>query len=130
MNPELPFKPHGGKDQQAAIHNRIAAIQRIEYLSGVSLKNKSATYLQALDLEMWQRWYKDAPAKKQIDEEFCQRASEVIKAMEGKPDNFDKDKYYQAKADHLAKMENENNADKQPESDSEVSGAENKPVKD
>ena len=80
---DKPFILHGGETEQAALHNRIAAIERIKFLSGVDLREKSTDYLKALDLEMWMRWYKNEPKNKKIDEDFCQRAATVVKAMEG-----------------------------------------------
>lgn len=83
-SPELPFKLQGGETEQAAMHNRIAAIDRINYLVGNSfdLRKKSKEYLYLLDMEMYQRWYKNEPKDKRINEDYCQRACEVIKAME------------------------------------------------
>lgn len=72
-----------GKSDQVAIFNRIAAIDRINFLSGVDLRNKSKEYLLVLDLEMTKRWYTDEPKNPPIDELWCQRVAEVVRAMEG-----------------------------------------------
>jgi hypothetical protein len=93
MNPDLPFVLRGGDDKQTAIYNRIGAIERIKFLSGVDLRKKSSDYLKALDLELWHRWYKNIDANKKIDEEFCQRAAEVIKGMESAELPLDKEKW-------------------------------------
>lgn len=99
MSPDQPFVLRGGKTEDAALHNRVAAIKRISYLSGgIDLSKKSADYLKALDLEMYVRWYKDEAVDKQIDETFCQRAAEVIKAMDGAPVEFKETAYNQMKA--------------------------------
>jgi hypothetical protein len=82
VSPDKPFKLRGGKTQQSAIYNRIQAIDRINHLSGIDLRKKTKYYLYALDLEMYQRWYKDLPKNTRIDEEWIQRAVEVVKAME------------------------------------------------
>ena len=79
---DKPFVLRGGNTEQDALHNRIAAIERIRYISGVDLRTKSSTYLMLFDLEMYQRWYKDYPPDHRIDEEWCQRAADVIKSME------------------------------------------------
>lgn len=104
-SPDQPFELHGGNNEQTSIYNRISAIDRINFLSGIDLRDKSAAYLQALDLEMWTRWYKNEPPNKKIDETFCQRAAEVIKAMEGKDVAVNKEAYDAAKTDHQKKLE-------------------------
>lgn len=78
-NPKEPFKLVEGMDQR---HSRILAIDRINYLSGIDLRTKSVYYRHALDLEMWQRWYRHLPRDHKIDEEWIQRAVEVIKGIE------------------------------------------------
>ena len=81
-NPKEPFKLIEGDDMQTALHNRVLAIDRIHHLSGVDLRKKSVYYRHALDLEMYERWYKKQPKDHKIDEEWIQRAVEVIKGME------------------------------------------------
>ena len=88
-NPKDIFKLIEGDSQQVALRNRINAIDRINYLSGVNLREKSVYYRHALDLEMWERWYKKYPKDHKIDEEWIQRAVEVIAGME---DNDSKNK--------------------------------------
>src|SRR3990167_4815583 len=90
MDSSKPFVLRGGETEQASIHNRIAAIRRIQYLCGVDLTRKSKDYAFALDMEMYQRWYKHEPKDKKVDEEWCQRAAEVIKEMEKDPTSTDK----------------------------------------
>ncbi len=90
---DVPFVLRGGNDQMIALHNRISAIERIKHLSGVDLRNRSTSYKQLIDCELYVRFYKDAPKGTQIDEEFCQRVAEVVKTLESE------------KADDLAKME-------------------------
>lgn len=105
MSADKPFLLRGGQDRQAAEHNRIRAIERIKFLSGVDLRERSVIYMQALDLEMWQRWYKGEPPTKPIDEEFCQRAAQVIMGMEGKDVTLDKDAYDKAQLEHAQNLE-------------------------
>lgn len=87
---DTPFILHGGGTEQAAIINRINAISRIQNLSGVDLRTKSKYFLFALDMEMYQRWYKDYPKDHVIDEGWCQRAAEVVKTMDKDTSNYDK----------------------------------------
>ena len=87
---DTPFILHGGGTEQAAIINRINAISRIQHLSGVDLRTKSKYFLFALDLEMYQRWYKDYPKDHVVDEVWCQRAAEVVKSMDKDTVNYDK----------------------------------------
>lgn len=103
---DKPFVLRGGDDEQTAMYNRIAAIDRIKFLSGVDLREKSAFYLRALDLELYKRWYKDEPPDRKIDETFCQRAAEVVAAMEGKPATLDEKELTQAFLDHQSKLQN------------------------
>lgn len=89
MSPDLEFVRREGSDEITSAHNRIAAIERIKHLSGVDLREKSKEYKYLLDCEMYQLYYKDLPKDTPIDEDFCQRASEVIKRLE-KEENIDK----------------------------------------
>jgi hypothetical protein len=107
-SPDKPFVLRGGSDEQSALHNRITAIDRIIFLSGIDLRKKSATYLKALDMELWTRWYKNEPASTKVDETFCQRAAEVVCAMEGKDFELKEDEYRKAKGEHDARRNIEN----------------------
>lgn len=103
---DLPFQLRGGQDEQTAIHNRIAAIERIKFLSGgIDLTKKSVDFLRAFDLEMWTRWYRYESADKLIDEEWCQRAAQVAIAMEKKDVEVDEEKYKVAREEHQSKLE-------------------------
>ena len=82
MNNDKPFVLRGGQTEMAAIRNRIMAIERIKTLSGIDLRDRSKNYLYMLDIEMYQRWYKDMPKDTKINEEWCQRATIVIKDLE------------------------------------------------
>jgi hypothetical protein len=81
---DKPFRLRGGKNETAAIHNRISAIERINYLvgGGFDLRKKGDYFLMLLDIEMYERWYKNEPKEKPVDEDWCQRAAEVIRIME------------------------------------------------
>lgn len=104
-SPDKPFIMHGGDNEQVALYNRISAIDRIVFLSGIDLRKKSAVYLQLLDLELWHRWYKNEEPNKKIDETFCQRAAEVIKSMETKELKIVPAEYEKAKVEHKIKLE-------------------------
>ena len=99
---DQPFILRGGDSKDAAIHNRIAVLDRIQYLSGVDLRTKSAEYLKALDLELWHRWYRKEPANTRVSEEFCQRAAQVIMGMEEEIKPLDPEAYAKAKGEHDA----------------------------
>lgn len=88
-SPDKEFKIRGGDSQHVAIYNRIACLARVKHLTGVDLQRKSIWYRYALDLEMYQRWYKAEPKNKPIDEEFCQRMATVVKDMEKDADVYD-----------------------------------------
>ena len=128
-NPDKEFVLRGGESQQTAIHNRIAAIERIKFLSGVDLRDKSANFLKVLDVYLWKTWLKSEPKDKKIDEEFCQRSAEFCKKMEGKQIEFDEKEYARAKGEHQIKKEN-TLVSKQLESDKEVSGTKDEPKQD
>lgn len=82
MSSDLPFNRREGSDEITAAWNRIAAIERIQHLSGIDLREKSKEYKYLLDCEMYQKFYKDLPRDTPIDEDFCQRAALVIKELE------------------------------------------------
>jgi len=84
---DLPFTLRGGESQEIALYNRIAAINRIEYLvrkevPEFNLRDKSKDFIRCLDLEMYIRFYNKEPKNKVIDEEFCQRSAEICLEME------------------------------------------------
>lgn len=81
MSPELPYVARGGTDELTSLYNRISAIERIKHLSGVDLREKSTEYKYLLDCELYLKYYKDVPARP-VDEEYCQRASEIVKRFE------------------------------------------------
>lgn len=83
---DLPFSLHGGDGIETARYNRIAAINRINYLvkqtlPDFSLHEKSADYLHSLDLALFEQFYSEEP-NKVIDEEFCQNAAKVCLELE------------------------------------------------
>lgn len=95
---DLPFQLRGGEDEQTAIYNRIAIINRVNYLVSkkilqFNLREKSPTYLKCVDLEMWKKFYHQEPKDKKADEEFCQRMAEICLGMEGLilPENVDQE---------------------------------------
>ena len=102
-SPDVPFRLHDGNTKQDAIYNRIACIERIEYLTGINLRNKSADYLKVLDLALYKKWYHKENPKKFIDEEFCQRAVEIIRDLEGKSVILDEKEYKQTVIEHNIK---------------------------
>ncbi len=81
MTPDIPFERIETNNQQDAIYNRINAIKRIEYLSGVNLANESSEFKKLVDIEMYTRFYKDQDQNHQIDEEFCQNCAIVVKEL-------------------------------------------------
>ena len=83
---DLPFNLRGGDDEQTAMFNRIAGINRVNYLvqkqiQDFDLREKSKEFILALDMELWKKYYQKEGRKK-IDEEFCQRAAKVCVEME------------------------------------------------
>lgn len=82
MSADLPFVFRSGNDEVTAIFNRVAALERIKHLTGVDLKDKPVEYKQLIDCELYVKYYKDLPHGIPIDEEFCQRAAEVIRILE------------------------------------------------
>ncbi|MCR4337981.1 MAG: hypothetical protein NUV91_09285 [Candidatus Omnitrophica bacterium] len=128
-SPDLPFTPVGGSDKQAAIHNRISVIKRIEFLSGVNLQSKSKEYLKALDLELYKRWYHNEPRTKRADEEFCQRSAEVIQDIEKNGFDLDQREFDDALSHHKNKPE-DGHVDQQSEGDSKNAGEADQPVED
>src|SRR3990167_5462201 len=87
---DTPFTLRGGETEQSSLYNRINAINRVKFLSGVDLSTKSKYFLFAMDMEMYQRWYKNYPKDHKIDEEWCQRAAEVAKALDANSEYYTK----------------------------------------
>lgn len=81
-SPELPFVRRGGDDQIIAMHNRVTALERIQHLTGVDLKDRSTEYKQLIDCELYTRWYKDLPLDSPIDEDWCLRVAEIVNTLE------------------------------------------------
>jgi len=95
---DLPFQLRGGEDVPTALYNRVASINRINFLvshhtnTPFDIREKPAEYLLKLDEEMYKRFYVNEPKDKKIDEEFCQRASQICVELE----NTDQDKHVEA----------------------------------
>ena len=88
-NPENPFVLLGGNTLEIGMHNRISAINRVNYLvrqtlPDFDLQDKTTGYRYALDREMSKRFYQDKPDAK-IDEEFCQNMAQVCIEFENRP---------------------------------------------
>lgn len=125
MSPDLPFVFRKGDE----LYNRIAVIDRIQYLTGVDLRDKSASYLKAMDLEMWKRWYSKENPLKTVDEEFCQRASTVIIDMESSLNQLDDTEYSNAKKEYEAKLQGAASADLHSKDNPSIVTEANQPVK-
>lgn len=110
MNPDKPFVLRGGTDPNVALYNRIAVIERIKYLTGIDMREKSVGYLRAFSVEMWIRFYHNESVHPVVDEDFCQRAATVIRQMDQKGDTTsaeDKAQYDAAYADFERKKKTE-----------------------
>lgn len=105
MSPELPYEARGGTDERSSLYNRILAIERIKYLSNVDLRDKSTEYKYLLDCELYIRFYKDIPPKP-VDEEYCQRAAEIVKQFE-KEKKEDLDKSIDGATDRVKQLYHE-----------------------
>ena len=85
-NPSEPFTLKEGNTITIATYNRIAALNRVNYLVqqkivDFDIRQKSEEYKNNLDKEMYARFYiNDSDAK--IGEEFCQRIAEICLEME------------------------------------------------
>lgn len=79
---DQPFIRKNGDDQVTAMANRIGALERIKFLSGIDLRDKSTEYKQLIDCEMYLKHYKDQPQGILIDEDFCQRTANIMKQFE------------------------------------------------
>lgn len=80
-SPDLPFVFRQGSDNLSAMHNRIGVIERIKFLTGVDLRERSTEYKQLIDCELYVKYYRDNPSET-ISEEFCQRVAEVVRVLE------------------------------------------------
>lgn len=80
--PEEEFKLIVSDDPQVNMHNRINAIERIKFLSGVDLRERPKEYRYRLDHELYNRMLKNKPKDTKIDEEWCQMVATVIKDLE------------------------------------------------
>ena len=98
---DLPFVIHGGDSKEVAMYNRVAAINRMNYLiqrvfPDFDIRLKSETWRRCWELEMFKRFYTEDP-KHKIDEEFCQNGAKVAIEMEGKPEKpVDKREFFEA----------------------------------
>jgi len=84
---DLPLQLRGGDSVEVAIYNRIAAINRINYLvqkhiPNFDIRSKSVDYTKALDLELYKKYYVNESNNKKIDEEFCQRVAKTCIDMD------------------------------------------------
>ena len=85
-SPEIPFVKRGGNTVEIAAYNRIAAINRMNWLVRKELPDfdmrlKSDTWRKYWELSMYKRFYTDDP-RHEIDEEFCQNGAKVALEME------------------------------------------------
>lgn len=91
MSSELPFVLHAGEGESIAMYNRIAALERIKFLTGVDLRDRSTEYKQLIDCELYTRFYKDEAPNIIISEEWCQRVAEIVNTLEKeKKEDLDK----------------------------------------
>ena len=93
---DIPFVLRGGDTKEIAMFNRIAAINRINFLirkelPEFDLRDKSNEFRRCLDMELFHKYYIDGPKDKKIDEEFCQRTAQVCIEMENPKPNLEKD---------------------------------------
>lgn len=89
-SPDKPFTLIKGNSEQVALANRIACIDRINYLSGIDIRQKSKEFLLVFELTIWQNWYRDELLNARINEQYCQRAAQVIKEMGSNPVDYKK----------------------------------------
>ena len=100
-SPDIAFVMRGGSDQETALYNRVAVLNRINWLVQKSIPDfdirlKTETWRRCWELEMYKRFYTKYP-KHPIDEEFCQNGANVAIEMESKPvEPVDKKEYMQA----------------------------------
>lgn len=80
-SPDLPFTFRQGSDEVTTLHNRIGVIERIKFLTGVDLRERSTEYKQLIDCELYVKYYRENPSET-ISEEFCQRVAEVVRILE------------------------------------------------
>ena len=84
---DIPFLLRGGDTKEIIMFNRIAAINRINFLirkelPEFDLREKSTEFRRCLDMELFHKYYIDEPKDKKIDEEFCQRIAQICIEME------------------------------------------------
>lgn len=130
MSSDKPFVLRGGDSEQAATYNRIAVLERINFLTGIDIRVKSAEYLKVLEVAMWKDWLKNEPPDKKVDEEFCQKASEIVKKMEGKPVELNEQEYAQSVGEHKIKLEEQASDNRKFKSNKKDDGKANQPDKD
>ena len=100
-SPDIAFIMRPGQDKETAMYNRIAAINRMNWLAqktipDFDIRSKTDTWRRCWELEMYKRFYTKDP-KHQIDEEFCQNGAKVAVDMESKPvEPVDKKEYMKA----------------------------------
>ena len=87
-NAEQPFIFKEGTDEPTILLNRVAALDRINFLvrqafPDFDIRLKADDFLKCMALELWKRFYQEAPRDKKIDEEFCQHVAQVCCDMEG-----------------------------------------------
>lgn len=97
---DLPFVLKGGQSKEVALFNRIAAINRLNYLARKELPDfdirvKSDEWIRCWELEMWKRFYQKDP-KKVIDEDFCQNGAKVAIEMEKEVPIFNPAEHFEA----------------------------------
>ena len=85
-SPEIPFVKRGGNTVEIATYNRIAAINRMNWivqreLPDFDVRLKSDTWRKCWELSMYKRFYVDDP-RHEIDEKFCQNGAKVAIEME------------------------------------------------
>lgn len=85
-SPDVEFKLRGGDSQEVANYNRVAAINRINYLvqqqvPEFDIRTKSPKWIMCMELEVYKKYYV-GDEKRKIDEDQIQRMVEVCKAYE------------------------------------------------
>lgn len=78
---DKPFVLKEGNTVETAMYNRIAVLNRVNFLVRAKVKEfdirtKSPEYTKALDMEMWKRFYSEKPTEP-VSEDFCQKMAQV-----------------------------------------------------
>ena len=100
-SPDVPFVMRGGSDKETALYNRVAVLNRLNWLvqktiPDFDIRLKTEVWQRCWELEMYKRFYTNDP-KHPIDEEFCQNGAKVAVEMESKPvEPVDKKEYMKA----------------------------------